>query len=167
LADVAGKETTCCGSTAFDFERTYIYGPENADLRVDGSDARGRATTNLYRMDSTVDGNRSAGPIRTWERSCRRCWSVRASAKIAETVDIAAVEKLLPDVEACARELRATKRNTVKAQPRHDIFEAATSDSGSKSAAGDGRWRPRDPCAGDIGGTPGKKYTGRKPSSCL
>jgi hypothetical protein len=44
--------------------------------------------------------------------------------QIAEIVDMAAVEKVLPDVEAHARELRATKRNSVKHNRGTHIFEA-------------------------------------------
>ena len=35
-ADVAGKETTLLRFNCFDFERSYIYGPENAELRLKG-----------------------------------------------------------------------------------------------------------------------------------
>ena len=36
VADIADKETTLLRFNCFDFERSYVYGPENADLRVDG-----------------------------------------------------------------------------------------------------------------------------------
>src|SRR5262249_57322401 len=65
MADVAGKETTLLRFNCFDFERSYIYGPENTDLRVEGPAMLGAAaTTNLYRMDSTVDGNPIGWTIR-------------------------------------------------------------------------------------------------------
>jgi hypothetical protein len=66
VADVAGKETTLLRFNCFDFERSYIYGPENPDLRVDGpAMLGGAAAANLYRMDSTVDGNPIGWTIRT------------------------------------------------------------------------------------------------------
>src|SRR6201987_3104316 len=64
-ADVAGKETTLLRFNCFDFERSYIYGPENPDLRTEGpAMLGGAAATNLYRMDSTVDGNPIGWTIR-------------------------------------------------------------------------------------------------------
>src|SRR4029453_11571206 len=57
MADVGGKETTLLRFNCFDFERSYIYGPETADLRVEGpAMLGGAAATNLYRTDSLVDG---------------------------------------------------------------------------------------------------------------
>src|SRR4029079_5764264 len=44
-ADVAGKETTLLRFNCFDFERSYIYGPENAELRVEGPAMLGGAAT--------------------------------------------------------------------------------------------------------------------------
>src|SRR5215813_2955594 len=137
MADVAGKETTLLRFNCFDFERSYIYGPENADLRAEGpAMLGGAAATNLYRMDSTVDGN----PIG---------WTIRTL-----------VTKVLTDVEACARELRATKRNTVKHNRGTHIFEAGNIRFGlemRRLAMGDGGLAIH--VLADIGGTPGKKYT--------
>src|SRR5436309_14748235 len=66
MADVAGKETTLLRINCFDFERSYIYGPENPDLRVEGPEMLDRAaTTNLYGKDSTVDGNAIGSSIGT------------------------------------------------------------------------------------------------------
>jgi hypothetical protein len=36
MADVADKETALLRFNCFDFERSYVYGPENADLRAEG-----------------------------------------------------------------------------------------------------------------------------------
>src|SRR5262249_59702401 len=44
--------------------------------------------------------------------------------EIAGIIDMAAVTAVLPDVEGCARELRATKRNTVKHNRGTHIYEA-------------------------------------------
>ena len=79
VADVAGKETTLRRFNCFAFERSYIYGPENPDLRVDGrAMLGGTPATNLCRMESTVDGNPIGWTIRTLGRSCRRCWGARS-----------------------------------------------------------------------------------------
>src|SRR5499426_2810474 len=124
-ADVFGKDTTLLRFNCFDFERSYIYGPENADLRVDGPAMLGSAAaTNLYRMDSTVDGNPIGWHIRPLGTKLQKMLGRAGYPQIAEIVDIAAVAKVLPDVEACAREWRATKRNTVKHNRGTHIFEA-------------------------------------------
>ena len=125
LADVAGKETTLLRFNCFDFERSYIYGPENAELRVEGpAMLGGAAAANLYRMDSTVDGNPIGWTIRTLGTKLPKMLQRAGYPKIADIVDMAAVTAVLPDVEACARELRATKRNTVKHNRGTHIFEA-------------------------------------------
>ena len=65
-ADVFGRETTLLRFNCFDFERSYVYGPENPELRAEGpAMLGGAATTNLYRMDSTVDGNPIGWTIET------------------------------------------------------------------------------------------------------
>src|SRR5262249_53782636 len=118
VAAVAGKETTLLRFNCFDFERSYLYGPENPDLRVDGPAMLGAAaTTNLYRMDSTVDGNPIGWTIRTLGTKLPKMLDRAGYPQIAEIVDMAAVADVLPDVEACARELRATKRNNGKHKP--------------------------------------------------
>jgi len=161
LADVAGKETTLLRFNCFDFERSYIYGPENQDVRVEGPAMLGAAaTTNLYRMDSTVDGNPIGWTIRTLGTKLPKMLGRAGYPQIAEVVDMAAVTKLLPDVEACARELRATKRNTVKHNRGTHIFEAGNIRFGlemRRLAMGDGGLAIH--VLADIGGTPGKKYT--------
>jgi hypothetical protein len=84
----------------------------------------GAAMTNLYRMDSTVDGNPIGWTIRTLETKLPKMLQRAGYPRIAESVDMATVVEVLPDVEACARELRATKRNTVKHNRGTHIFEA-------------------------------------------
>ena len=161
MADVDGKETTLLRFNCFDFERSYIYGPENADLRVEGpAMLGGAATTNLYRMDSTVDGNPIGWTIRTLDTKLPKMLRRAGYSQIAETVDMAEVSNVLPDVEACARELRATKRNTVKHNRGTHIFEAGNIRFGlemRRLPMGDGGLAIH--VLADIGGTPGKKYT--------
>jgi len=161
LADVAGKETPLLRFNCFDVERSYVYGPDNADLRAEGpAMLGGAATTNLYRMDSTVDGNPIGWTVRTLGTKLPRMLGRAGHSQVAELVDMAAVTAVLPDVEACARELRATKRNTVKHNRGPHIFEAGNIRFGlemRRLAMGDGGLAIH--VQADIGGTPGKKYT--------
>src|SRR5262244_1963973 len=142
VADVAGKETTLLRFNCFDFERSYIYGPENPDLRVEGpAMLGGAAPTNLYRMDSTVDGNPIGWTIRTLGTKLPKMLGRAGYPQIAEIVDMTSVTAVLPDVEACARELRATKRNTVKHNRGTHIFQAGNIRFGlemRRQAGGDG-----------------------------
>src|SRR5215813_2474947 len=124
MADVAGKETTLLRFNCFDFERSYSYGPENPDLRVDGpAMLGGAAATNLYRMDSTVDGNPIGWTIRTLGTKLPKMLERAGYPKIAEIVNMAAVTVALPDMEACGPELRPPKRNTDKHNRANCIFE--------------------------------------------
>ena len=144
MADVFGKETTLLRFNCFDFERSYVYGPENADLRVDGpAMLGGAAATNLYRMDSTVDGNPIGWTVRTLGTKLPKMLGRAGYPQIAAIVDMAVVTAVFPDVEACAREFRATKRNTVKHNRgwQHPV-------RARNGAAADGRRRSRDPRAG-------------------
>jgi hypothetical protein len=77
------RRQRCCGSTASTFERSYVYGPENADLRAEGpAMLGGAATTNLYRMDSTVDGNPIGWTIRTLGTKLPRMLGARAIRRL-------------------------------------------------------------------------------------
>ena len=40
-ADVAGRETTLLRFNCFDFEKSYVYGPENTELKVAGPEMLG------------------------------------------------------------------------------------------------------------------------------
>src|SRR5262249_32849528 len=114
MADVFGKETTLLRFNCFDFERSYVYGPENADLRVDGPAMLGAAAaTNLYRMDSTVDGNPIGWTIRTLGTKLPKMLGRAGYPKIAEIVDMAAGTGGVPAVEARAPQLLAPQRHNV------------------------------------------------------
>src|SRR6266704_6496271 len=70
-ADVAGKETTLLLFNCFDFEKSYVYGPENCDLQTaapigDPPETLG-ASNRFYRMDPIADGNPIGWTIRTLE----------------------------------------------------------------------------------------------------
>ena len=160
-ADVAGKETTLLQFNCFDFEKSYIYGPENLDLEVAGPEMLGGAAlTNLYRLDPIADGNPIAWTIKTLGTKLPKMLERAGYPKMAAATDITAVQHVLPDVEACARELYATKRNTVKHNRGTHIFEAGNIRFGlemRRLPMGDGGLAIH--VLADIGGTPGKAYT--------
>ena len=160
-ADVAGKETTLLRFNCFDFEKSYIYGPENPELEVAGPEMLGGAMlTNLYRMDPIADGNPIGWTIKTLGTKLPKMLERAGYPAIAKTVKADAVRQVLPEVEACARELYAAKRNTVKHNRGTHIFEAGNIRFGlemRRLPMGDGGLAIH--VLADIGGTPGKHYT--------
>ena len=160
-ADVAGKQVPLLRFNCFDFEKSYIYGPENAELEVAGPEMAGGADlTNLYRMDPIADGNPIGWTITTLGTKLPKMLQRAGYPQIAAATDLAEVAGILPDLEACARELYATKRNTVKHNRGTHIFEAGNIRFGlemRRQASGDGGLAIH--VMADIGGTPGKKYT--------
>ena len=160
-ADVAGKETTLLRFNCFDFEKSYIYGPENPDLEVAGPEMLGGAMlTNLYRMDPIADGNPIGWTIKTLGTKLPKMLERAGYPQIAAKTNLAAVKRILPDLEASARELYAVKRNTVKHNRGTHIFEAGNIRFGlemRRLPMGDGGLAIH--VLADIGGTPGKHYT--------
>src|SRR5262249_603613 len=61
-AEVGGKETTLLRFNCFDIERSYIYGPDNAELST--PDRVGGGMGVHCRMDPVVDGNPIGWAIR-------------------------------------------------------------------------------------------------------
>jgi hypothetical protein len=160
-AQIVGKETTLLRFNCFDFEKSYVYGPENKELAVDGPEMLGgTALTNLHRMDATVDGNPIGWTIKAVGSKLPKMLQRAGYPAIAALIDMAEVQNVLPEVEACAREFYATKRNTVKHNRGTDIFEAGNIRFGlemRRLAMGDGGLAIH--VLADIGGTPGKAYT--------
>src|SRR5215467_1725570 len=160
-ADVVGKDTTLLRFNCFDFEKSYVYGPENTELAVAGPEMLGgTALTNLYRMDATVDGNPIGWTVKTLATKLPKMLQRAGYPVIAAATDMAVVQEVLPQVEACARELYAIKRNTVKHNRGTDIFEAGNIRFGlemRRLPMGDGGLAIH--VLADIGGTPGKAYT--------
>src|SRR5690242_10839893 len=160
-ADVAGKQTTLLRFNCFDFEKSYVYGPENAELEVAGPEMLGGAMlTNLYRMDPIADGNPIAWTIKTLGTKLPKMLERAGYPQIAAKTSLAAVKRILPDLEACARELYAVKRNTVKHNRGTHIFEAGNIRFGlemRRLPMGDGGLAIH--VLADIGGTPRKPYT--------
>ena len=146
LVAKSDDETTLLRFNCFDIEKSYIYGPEKENK--------------LFRMDHTTDGN----PINWTMQQIRNNLSIMLEAAgysdIAKTVDAKQVEGVLGDVEAHAREMYATGRNTVKHHRGTDIFEVGNIRFGlemRRQASGDGGLAIH--VLADLAGTPGRHYT--------
>jgi hypothetical protein len=164
-ADVAGKETTLLRFNCFDQEKSYVYGPENSDLQTAGPMMADdlpptlSSSAQLYRMDPIADGNPIGWTIRTLEKKLPTMLERAGYPQVAAATDLAEVQQLLPEVEACARELFAAKRNTVKHNRGTHIFDAGNIRFGlemRRQAGGDGGLAVH--VLTDIGGSPGKSY---------
>ena len=146
LVAKSDDETTLLRFNCFDIEKSYIYGPEKENK--------------LFRMDHTTDGN----PINWTMQQIRNNLSIMLEAAgysdIAKTVDAKQVEGVLGDIEAHAREVYATGRNTVKHHRGTDIFEVGNIRFGlemRRQASGDGGLAIL--VLADLAGTPGRHYT--------
>ena len=160
-AQVAGKDTTLLRFNCFDIEKSYDYGPENKELAMAGPEMLdGAMLTNHYQMDPIACGNPIGWTVKTLSTKLPKMLQRAGYPAVAAMVDYDAVRGLMPQVEACARELYATKRNTVKHNRGTDIFEAGNIRFGlemRRLAMGDGGLAIH--VLADIGGTPGKHYT--------
>ena len=130
-ADVDGNETTLLKFNCFDIERSYVYGPENTNLTAEGPmmlGPREQAASNggghLFRMDPIADGNPIGWTIKTLQTKLPRMLERAGYPEIAAATNLDDVASVLPDVEACARELYAAKRNTVKHNRGTHVFDA-------------------------------------------
>jgi hypothetical protein len=160
-ASVAGKDTTLLRFNCFDVEKSYDYGPENKELAVAGPEMLGDvALTNHYIMDPIACGNPIGWSIKTIGSKLTKMLDRAGYPAVGQTVEMNAVRQVLPEVEACAREVYATKRNTVKHNRGTDIFECGNFRFGlemRRLPMGDGGLAIH--VLADIGGTPGKAYT--------
>ena len=157
-ADVAGKETTLLRFNCFDQEKSYVYGPENPDLSGLPAAADG-GMGQLCRMDPIADGNPIGWTIKTLHKKLPKMLERAGYPQLASATDLAEVGRVLPEVEACARELFAAKRNTVKHNRGTDIFEAGNIRFGlemRRQAGGDGGLAVH--VLADIGGSKGRAY---------
>ena len=164
-ADVAGKETTLLRFNCFDQEKSYVYGPENRDLQTAGAPTSDDMpatlgdTCQIYRMDPIADGNPIGWTVRTLAHKLPQMLERAGYPQVAAATDLAEVRDVLPDVEACARELFATKRNTVKHNRGTDLFDAGNIRFGlemRRQAGGDGGLAVH--VLTDVGGSTGKAY---------
>ena len=129
-SQINGEDTTLPRFNCFDIERSYIYGPENPDLKTDGPmmlAGRTEGSTGmgkLYRMDPTADGNPIGWTIKTMKAKLPDMLNRAGYPEIAKEIDLEVLMEVLPELEATARELFVSKRNTVKHNRGTDIFEA-------------------------------------------
>jgi hypothetical protein len=128
--NVGGKETTLLRFNCFDIEKSYVYGPENPDLKNDGpmmlqdmEDAPSRGGK-LFRMDPIADGNPIGWTVKTLGKKLPDMLIRAGYPEIAEQLDLEDVVTVLPELESYATEIFASKRNTVKHNRGTDIFEA-------------------------------------------
>ena len=146
LVAKSGDETTLLRFNCFDIEKSYIYGPEKENK--------------LFRMDHTTDGNPINWTVQQIRNNLPIMLETAGYSDIAKTVDAKQVEGVLADVEAHAREMYATGRNTVKHHRGTDIFEVGNIRFGlemRRQASGDGGLAIH--VLADLAGTPGRHYT--------
>ncbi len=165
--DVGGKQTALLRFNCFDIEKSYIYGPENRDLKIDGpimlQDLENVLPTGvgkLMRMDPIADGNPISWTIKTLENKLPDMLVTAGYPEIAAKVNVEEVVLVLPDLESCAIELFATKRNTVKHNRGTDIFEAGNIKFGlemRRLPIGDGGLAIH--ILADLAGSTGKTYS--------
>lgn len=157
VANVGGKQTALLRFNCFDIERSYVYGPENPELTT--PDRVGGGMGVHCRMDPITDGNPIGWTIRVLDRKLPQMLDRAGYKDIAQATDLAAVRRVLPDVEACARETFVSKRNTVKHNRGTEIFEAGNIRFGlemRRQRNGDGGLAVH--VLGDVGGSKGKSY---------
>jgi hypothetical protein len=111
------------------------------------------------RMDPIIDGNPIGWTIRILSQKLPKMIERAGYKHIAAATDLDAVRRVLPEVEACAREMFVAKRNTVKHNRGTEIFEAGNIRFGlemRRQRNGDGGLAIH--VLGDVGGSKGKKY---------
>lgn len=157
VADIGGTETSLLRFNCFDIQRNYVYGPENpaltTPLRVGGG-------LGIHcQMDPITDGNPIGWTIRILGTKLQTMLERAGYAAIAGATNIAAVLHVLPEVEACARDMFITRRNTVKHNRGTEIYEAGNIRFGlemRRQRNGDGGLAIH--VLGDVGGSKGKAY---------
>ncbi len=156
-ADVGGKEISLLRFNCFDIERSYVYGPENPELTT--PDRVGGGMGVHCRMDPIIDGNPIGWTIRILGQKLPKMIERTGYKHIAAATDLDAMRRVLPQVEACAREMFVAERNTVKHNRGTEIFEAGNIRFGlemRRQRNGDGGLAIH--VLGDVGGSKGKKY---------
>src|SRR6266568_3887349 len=104
-ADLDGRETALLRFNCFDIEKSYVYGPENPDLKIaapamlGGAERSGGGMGQLFRMDAITDGNPIGWTIRTLEKKLPKMLERAGYKSIAEATDLTSVRCALPDVE--------------------------------------------------------------------
>jgi hypothetical protein len=164
-AQVGDRETALLRFNCFDLERSYIYGPENPHLRhaapamLNGTERTSEGMGELYRMDPVTDGNPIGWTIRTLGTKLAKMLHRAGYPEVAEATDLAAVRRVLPEVEACAWTLFTARRNTVKHNRGTFIVEAGNVRFGlemRRLPMGDGGLAIH--VLGDVGGSTRSSY---------
>jgi hypothetical protein len=156
-ADVDGREVALLRFNCFDIERSYVYGPENPELMTPGRVGGGMGVH--CQIDPITDGNAIGWTIKILGSKLPQMIERAGYKDVAKATRLAKVKKILPDVEACARETFLSKRNTVKHNRGTDIFEAGNLRFGlemRRQRNGDGGLALH--VLADIGGSKGKAY---------
>ena len=156
-AEVGGKETALLRFNCFDVHSSYVYGPENPELatplRVGGG-------TGIHCViDPITDGNPIGWTMRVLGNKLPQMLERAGYKGIAQETNVAAVRRILPEIEACARETYVAKRNTVKHNRGTEIFEAGNIRFGlemRRQKNGDGGLALH--VLTDVGGSKGKAY---------
>ena len=164
-AQVGDRETALLRFNCFDLERSYVYGPENPDLRheapamLGGVERTCESMGQRYRMDPITDGNPIGWTIRTLGTKLGNMLHRAGYPKVAEATNLAAVRRVLPEVEACAWTLFTARRNTVKHNRGTFIIEAGNVRFGlemRRLPMGDGGLAIH--VLGDVGGSTRSTY---------
>ncbi|MGH7030725.1 MAG: DUF7700 domain-containing protein, partial [Stellaceae bacterium] len=149
----------------FDQEKSYVYGPDNHDPQPaapttpDDLPETLSDSAKIYRMDPIADGNPIGWTIRTLAKKLPKMLERAGYPQIAAATDLAEVQHILPEVEACASGLFAAKRNTVKHNRGTHLFEAGNIRFGlemRRQAMGDGGLAVH--VLTDVGGSTGKPF---------
>ena len=164
-AQSGDRETALLRFNCFDMERSYVYGPENPDLchstpaMLGGAERVREGMGERYRMDAVTDGNPIGWTIRTLATRLAKMLDRAGYREVAQATDVAAVQRILPDVEACARTSFAANRNTVKHNRGTFIIEAGNVRFGlemRRLPMGDGGLAIH--VLGDVGGSTRSSY---------
>jgi hypothetical protein len=110
MSQVGGNDKEVLRFNCFDVERSYVYDPDGK--------------CQLFRMDPTVDGNPIGWSVRQLKSNLPAMLQRAGYDQVAARVNTRLVAKKLPEIEATAREMFMTGRNTVKHNRGTDIFEA-------------------------------------------
>ncbi len=157
VADIGGKETSLLRFNCFDIEKSYVYGPENPALTTPLRVGGGMGVH--CQIDPITDGNAIGWSIRILGTKLPTMLERAGYAALAGAANMAAVLRVLPEVEACARETFVSLRNTVKHNRGTEIFEAGNIRFGlemRRQQNGDGGLAIH--VLSDVGGSKGKSY---------
>ena len=165
VSDVDGKQTILLRFNCFDIEKSYIYGPENPNFKATGPQMLGEVedglprSGNLFRMDPIADGNPIGWTIKTLRTKLPAMLDRAGYPELAEKVDLEEVALILPELDTVARDLFASKRNTVKHNRGTDVYDAGNIKFGlemRRLPVGDGGLAVH--VLADIGGSTDKSF---------